>query len=121
MGQVEGHPRVLSGLTFLDKEDNPRAQGTQLCPDGSGKSPVWETPQILLAVNSSAVTCTVKKFFPMFRWNFLCIQFLPTASFLLLGTTEQDPSSCHFLFRYFPTLAHICIYTFICFFFIARS
>lgn len=53
MGQVEGHPRVLYGLTFLDKEDNPRAQGTQLCPDGSGKSPVWETPQILLAVNSS--------------------------------------------------------------------
>jgi len=38
----------------------------------------------------SSVTLRVKKFFLMFRWNFLCFSLCPLPLVLSLGTTEKS-------------------------------
>lgn len=40
--------------------------------------------------------CTVNKFFPMLRWNFLSIGFCPLPLVLLLGTNKKSLAPCSF-------------------------
>ena len=49
-----------------------------------------------------SVTLTVKKFFHIFVWNFLCSSFWPVLLVLSVHTTENSlaSSSCLLLFRY---------------------
>lgn len=39
------------------------------------------------------ITCTVKMFFLVFKWNFLCFNLCPWPLVLPLGTTEEAPAS----------------------------
>lgn len=50
----------------------------------------WGRLQIL---SGQSVPGTIKNFFLMFRWNFLCINFHLLHLVLLLGTTETKPDS----------------------------
>ena len=69
--RLEGTTVGSSGPTSLLQQGHPRAQGTGLCPEGSGISPVRETPCPLWTICSGLGHCPGQKFCLMSRWNFL--------------------------------------------------
>lgn len=86
MDQVRWGHRGSSDPSSLLKQVHPRAHSTGLCPDGSWIPPVREDPQPLFPCS---VTCTVKMFLLMFRWNFLSFRFCPLPLVPLLATPRR--------------------------------
>lgn len=93
MGQVGSDHSGSSGPVSLIKQGHLRAHGTGLCPDGSGLSPVEETPHPLWATCSSVQSLHSKEVLPHIQVELPGHQFLPIASCPIAWHHRLEPSS----------------------------
>ena len=78
-----------AGATYLLKQGH-KEHTTQDCIQFLNISSEGDSTTSLGNLFQSSVTHTVKRFFLIFRWNFLCISFCPLPLVLSLGTTEKN-------------------------------